>query len=179
MGRLTGPAIRQAVLSGAFVAEPYVEGNVGPTSIDLRLGSRVLVFDKDQELSTRWRPVMVDHPFRVDEWGRKIWKFVPGVLYLAATREWVALTGLCGIVFGRSSMARYGVTVESAGFVDDGFRGQLTLEIQVVHPIEITEGERVCQLALDTLTGDRQPYCNSDGHHYNDSVGPVPPHPLG
>ena len=170
--RLTGPEIKRHIQIGDIQVTPFELASVGPCSLDLRLGRelcRPRVHYPNQVLNTHhpgtW---FTEH---IPDGG---YLMMPGQLYLASTVERISLQGLSGTVFGRSSAARYGITVESAGFVDDGFDGTITLEIVVVHPILVHAGDRICQIAFDELVGEREPYVGS----YSGSHSPVPPKPL-
>lgn len=75
--------------------------------------------------------------------GRVLW---PGILYLGRTIEVIGSNSFVPIVEGRSSVGRLGVHVHvTAGFCDIGFRGTITLEIHVVHPIRIYPNIPICQ----------------------------------
>ena len=98
------------------------------------------------------------------------WLLVPGTLYLGATYERIELHGVCAQLTGRSSLGRLGVDCHvSAGLIDDGFAGNITLEIRVIHPIILWPGMRLAQLVFESIVGDRRPY---RGRYYGDS-GPV------
>lgn len=199
MSRLSGPEIRRAVQGVVrdqrLYVSPFDDAAVGPTSVDLRLGPVVKRLDHwprstlpvDDPLAvyydTHALPGLVDVPC-VDG----SFYLEPGVLYLASTRERVALVGLCGLVLGRSTTARWGISVEiSAGFIDDGFGDEegedgeygstITLEVTVVHPVRVYPGDRICQLALEPVIGERQPY-GGPKHHYQGQVGPRGPSSL-
>lgn len=100
------------------------------------------------------------------EAGLTLW---PGVLYLGATMEYTESPGLAPKIDGRSSIGRLGKMIHvTAGFGDDNFCGDWTLEIVVVHPLTVYPGVPVCQIAYSTLEGERQPY---DGR-YQGQRGP-------
>ena len=103
----------------------------------------------------------------------------PREFTLGSTLEHVALgPTLVGRLEGKSSWGRLGLIVHStAGFVDPGFRGSLTLELWNLAPLPIIlyPGISVCQLSLMTLTTpvDR-PYGSPGlGSHYQDQMGPA------
>lgn len=92
----------------------------------------------------------------------------PGEFRLAHTIETVTIPArYLGFVCGKSSWARKGLLVETAGLVDPGFTGQIVLELAVLgnEPLRLEEGMRICQLYVGEL--DRpaaQPY-GTVGHY--------------
>jgi dCTP deaminase len=96
---------------------------------------------------------------------------VPGTCTLAHTLEWVEIPAdLAATLRTRSSFGRRGVMV-TAGFVDPGFRGQLTLGLVYTgaEPILVQEGDRVVQMILHQVTWADRTY---EGR-YQDSLGAV------
>lgn len=115
-----------------------------------------------------------------DEVDRNRIHLRPGEFLLGSTREMVSIPNdLLARVEGKSSWARKGIMVHvTAGFIDPGFRGQITLELYnlstVTHTIPV--GSRVAQLALEELDrpADR-PYGSPGlGSHYQDQQGATP-----
>jgi dCTP deaminase len=82
------------------------------------------------------------------------------------------------VVAGKSSLARVGLLVESAGFVDPGFEGMIMLELANLtdRPIMLTPGMRICQLVVHRLDSPaRHPYGSKKaGSHYQGQQGPTP-----
>ncbi len=79
----------------------------------------------------------------IPEGGLILW---PGILYLGRTVETIGSNDFVPIVEGRSSVGRLGVHVHvTAGFCDIGFRGTITLEIHVIHPVRIYPHLPLCQ----------------------------------
>ncbi len=94
----------------------------------------------------------------------------PGEFALATTHETVKLPDdLVARVEGRSSMGRLGITMHvTAGYIDPGFQGKITLEISNIGkmPVALYTGQRVCQIVFETMTSPSlRPY----GHHERDS----------
>jgi dCTP deaminase len=95
----------------------------------------------------------------------------PGVLYLGATVEYTESPALAPKIDGRSSVGRLGKMVHvTAGFGDDDFKGDWTLEIVVIGPLHVYPGVPICQIAYSTLEGERRPY---EGQ-YQGQRGPKP-----
>lgn len=192
MARLSGPMIELIMLEKSdpkrrwndadgsllrdtqIACRPFLPANVGPCSIDLRLGHELRVYPEDEVLDTRVKPRTIPFaPYRFDPLR---WYLSPGQLYLGTTMEEIELHGACGTIMGRSTIARYGISVESAGFVDDGFIGTITLEITVARPVWVYAGDRVCQLTIEPVLGPRRPYGNNG--HYHMQKGVRPPEPI-
>ncbi|OPY27283.1 MAG: dCTP deaminase, dUMP-forming [Methanobacterium sp. PtaU1.Bin242] len=91
----------------------------------------------------------------------------PGEFALATTYETVKLPDdLVARVEGRSSMGRLGITMHvTAGYIDPGFQGKITLEISNIGkmPVALYTGQRVCQIVFETMTSPSQrPYGHPD-----------------
>lgn len=116
---------------------------------------------------------------------------LPGdkVMYLLGPREFILAStlervrmpdNLVGRIEGKSTWARRGVIVHTAGFVDPGFRGQLVLEITNLSPkpVWLHIGERICQIAFHEMDGPAErPYGHHQlNSHYQDQEGVTPAH---
>lgn len=150
--------------------EPWNPECAGPNSLDVTLGPTLLAYDFSGALD----PEVPQKTFEVEPWperdGRVSWMLHPGTLYLGATAERVELHGVAAMLTGRSSLGRLGVDCHvSAGLIDDGFAGNITLEIRVVHPVILRPGMRFAQLVFEPVRGVRSPY---RGRYQGDS-GPV------
>lgn len=97
---------------------------------------------------------------------------------LGSTMEYVNIPiDLVARIEGKSSLARKGIMVHTAGFIDPGFEGQLTLEIVNHGPrFLLREGMRIAQLAFQMLDlPAERPYGHPElGSHYHGQVGPTP-----
>jgi dCTP deaminase len=104
----------------------------------------------------------------------------PGEFALGATQEWVELPDdLVARIEGKSSLGRLGLLTHStAGFVDPGFSGHITLELSNVAnlPITLWPGMKIGQLCLFRLTTPAEhPYGSAVyGSRYQDQRGPTP-----
>lgn len=95
-----------------------------------------------------------------------------GALTLVPTMEFVSLPAdLCATLWGRSSFGRKGVVL-GAGYIDPGFRGNLTLCMTNLGPedIQITKGMRVIQMLIHPVEGEVE---NAYNGNYQDSHGAV------
>lgn len=105
------------------------------------------------------------------------WWLEPGEFALGCTVEKVTLPAtLCAQVNGKSSLGRLGLLVHAtAGFVDPGFSGELTLELKNLsnHTIALHAGMAVAQLVFHRLSSPSQrPYGHEElGSHYQGQVG--------
>jgi len=126
---------------------------VNPASIDLRLGGK-------------W----IDLEIGVETVSEEI-ELVPGMAILGTTLEYIKMpTSAAGVLYLKSSLARRGLDHSLAGFVDPGFKGELTMELHTHRPIVLRAGERVVQIVLyDLLEEPRFPY---DGR-YQGQRGPT------
>lgn len=157
----------RAILPSLFPEHHEVlerENRVQPASVDLtiqgplwrvvsRLGEPVRPGRSD---TTEVSPEMREVP------GPSRWVLRPGVLYLIGTRERIVTPpNLVGRVDGRSSWGRVGLRIHAtAGFIDPGFEGNITLELDVVGPpVEIQAGDSICQVSFHQLVGQAaRPY---------------------
>ncbi len=177
---LSDRSIREALAEGRIEIDPLDDGAVQPSSVDLRLGPSFRVFrnhtlghiDVKQNLSSLTTPVEsdADDPFILH----------PGEFVLGATLERVALPDdLVARLEGKSSLGRLGLLIHStAGFVDPGFDGQLTLELSNVAnlPITLYPGMWIGQISFQRMTTSAEsPYGASElGSKYHGQRGPVP-----
>lgn len=142
---LTDVAIREELESGRLQIEPLDEEQIGPASVDLRLGRSFLTPRPSEGIISMTDPVNYE-THMVDEFIVPAHGFV-----LATTTERVALPNdLTAFVEGRSSVGRLGLFIQNAGWVDPGFQGMITLELYNANsaPMRINAGRRICQLVL-------------------------------
>jgi dCTP deaminase len=174
--------IQAAINAGYLTVDPLTTGQIQPASIDLRLSDEFA-----------WLPA-VDGPFpgyvdpldppqqdyeRITVAAGDRFGLRPHAFVLAATVETVQLGDcLAGQLAGKSSIARHGIEVETAGFVDPGFAGRLTLELanNTDRWIMLSPGMLICQLVLWRLDS---PCANPYGSRvlasrYQGQTGPTP-----
>lgn len=152
--------ILQMMTEGVF--DKAFLSNINPASIDLSLGEEIR--DVDGHL--------IDKLGKSDEFVIK-----PNQFVLAHTLERINMpVNLLGIVKGKSSLARKGLIVEFAGFIDPGFTGQITLELKNVSdkPVTLKKYMRICQLCfLKMDEAPRYPYGTDKDSHYQHQMGAV------
>ena len=145
---------------------------IGPASQDVFLGPRLLrlpygvTLDPERDQSALWQDV----PLRDD--GR--WCLGPGALYLGTTQEQIAVPDtLVGLLHGVSSLGRLGLLVHcTAGLVDPGWIGRLTLElVSLAGSILLRPGQRIAQVTYHELASScLRPYAGK----YAGDMEPVP-----
>ncbi|MET0702456.1 MAG: dCTP deaminase [Mycobacterium sp.] len=166
--------IAAAVHDGRLKLDPFDPQLIQPASIDVLLDRRFRVFSNHAD--THIDPC-VDDPTRTEQVEVDKLVLHPGEFVLASTVEFIELgDDLAGRLEGKSSLGRCGLVVHStAGFIDPGFRGNVTLELANVNrlPIVLTAGMKIGQLCLfSTLSPAQRPY-GQRGNHYQDQRGPV------
>jgi dCTP deaminase len=169
---LSDRTIRRLVESGRLVVDPWDDELVQPASVDLRLGGSFRVFHNHRVTAIDLREpprnlteevaVGPDEPFAIH----------PGEFVLGRTLEYVEIPDdVVARIEGKSSLGRLGLIVHAtAGFVDPGFRGTLTLEITNLTrvPIKLYAGLAIAQLSFMALDEPAErPYGSADlGSHY-------------
>ena len=179
---LSDRTIREQLAAGRIVIEPLNESYVQPSSVDLTLDRyfrvfrnhtmRVIDVKEDQEELTE----LVEVP----EGDKEGFILHPGEFVLGSTHERVALPDdLVARLEGKSSLGRLGLLIHStAGFVDAGWDGHLTLELSNVAnlPITLYPGMKIGQISfLQMTTPADNPYGSSAvGSKYKGQRGPTP-----
>jgi dCTP deaminase len=144
--------IRAEVQSGRVRVEPYDEAMIQPSSIDVRLDRFFRVFE-NHKYSVIDPSVEQSELTRGVEVGPKEFFILhPGEFVLASTYEVISLPDdLAGRLEGKSSLGRLGLLTHStAGFIDPGFSGHITLELSNVAnlPVKLFPGMKIGQLCL-------------------------------
>jgi len=177
---LSDVSIRTAIELGHIVIDPFDPVMVQPSSIDVRVDRYFRVFENHrypfidpklpQDDLTKEVTTDMDHPFMLH----------PGEFVLGSTLESVRLgNDIVARLEGKSSLGRLGLLIHStAGFVDPGFEGYLTLELSNVAtlPIAIYPGMKIGQLSFYELsTAAEHPYGSRGAHSkYQGQRGPTP-----
>lgn len=174
------------------------EDQIQPASVDLRLGQQFIGITngldsssledtlqdmlgcrsnvEDVAIDPREKPEEDVYTEKVVESGSYL-LVPPGTFVLGTTCETVSLpANIIGRVEGKSSLGRLGIAVHStAGFIDPGFKGQITLEIynHAPRPVKLHVEDYVCQLVLSkSETPARRPYgCESRNNKYQHQTG--------
>jgi len=172
--------LRKELDAGRLGIDPFDPAMVQPSSIDVRLDRFFRVFD-----NTRY--THIDPKLQQDELTSMVEKadedaFVlhPGEFVLGSTFELVSVADdLAGRLEGKSSLGRLGLLTHStAGFIDPGFSGHITLELSNVAnlPITLWPGMKIGQLCIFRLSSASEfPYGSSEaGSRYQGQRGPTP-----
>ncbi len=177
---LSDREIRSGIKSGRIRLDPVDESMVQPASIDIRLDRFFRLFDnhrysvidpaKEQPELTRLVEAKREEPFVLH----------PGEFVLGSTYEVVELgDDIAARLEGKSSLGRLGLLTHStAGFIDPGFSGHVTLELSntATMPILLYPGMRIGQLCFFDLSSPAEhPYGTAGtGSHYQGQRGPTP-----
>lgn len=161
--------------SNELTIEPYKEDNVEPASVDLRLGED---FKRPQRRldKTLHKPLTLDSDdkkLRMEEMDGSV-ELKRNDFVLATTKERVEIPDdLVAHVLGRSSLGRLGISVhQTAGYIDPGFEGQITLELSNhgPAPVRLESGQRICQIVFEELSSPAlEPYGHEDSQYQNQS----------
>jgi dCTP deaminase len=170
---LSDGTIRRLVAEGHVRIEPWDERMVQPASVDLRLGRSFRVFHNHRigAIDLADPPRHLTEHVNVADGDSFV--IHPGEFVLGVTQERVELPDdLVARIEGKSSLGRLGLIVHAtAGFVDPGFAGTLTLEITNLTrvPIILWPGKPIAQLSFMTLDRPAErPYGHPElGSHYH------------
>jgi dCTP deaminase len=148
--------IRGEIDAGRIVIDPYVSEAVQPSSVDLHLGNRFRVFRNNRTAVIDPREEQPELTELVEIAGDEPFILHPGEFVLGATFERVGLPGdLVARLEGKSSLGRLGLLIHStAGYVDPGWEGTLTLELSNVAnlPIKLYDGMKIGQISFQRLS---------------------------
>ena len=177
--QLSDNTINEKLDSGDIVITPLDRNNIQPASVDLLLSPAIDVYynfelpyvdlrNVDPEMTKRIH-MLEDEPFILH----------PGEFVLASTNEWIEIPDyIAARLEGKSSLARLGLVIHStAGYVDPGWKGNLTMELSnhLRLPITLYPKMKICQITFTyTTTPVDRPY-GSDGlgSRYQYQYGPV------
>ena len=167
---LSDRTLKRLIEEGTLKVEPFSEELIQCSSLDLRLGYQIARYRVRDFLDVKrqnWETV-------IEEITDEGFFIQPKEFVLATTLEYVELPpDLTAFVEGRSSLGRLGLFIENAGWVDAGFKGQLTLELFNAnsYPIKLYPKMRICQLVFAKL--DAKPLNPYNGK-YQGQRGVVP-----
>lgn len=154
---LSDRTIRAEIEAGRIVFDPYDPGLIQPSSVDVRVDSKFRVFHNARHPFIDVRREMEDLTELVTIADGEPFILHPGEFVLGQTLERVTLPDdLVARLEGKSSLGRLGLLIHStAGFVDAGFSGNLTLELSNVAnlPITIYHGMPIGQISFMRMDG--------------------------
>ena len=172
--------IASEIQKGRVKVEPFTDAMIQPSSVDVRLDRFFRVFE-NHKYSEINPSIEQDELTREVEVGPED-SFIlhPGEFVLASTYEVITLPDdIAGRLEGKSSLGRLGLLTHStAGFIDPGFSGHITLELSNVAnlPVRLFPGMKIGQLCLIKLSSPAEhPYGSAIyGSRYQGQRGPTP-----
>lgn len=179
MSLLSDRDIRAALDGSQVRLRPYDEEMIQPASIDVRLHRYFTVFENHRHAVIDPSENQYDLTRRVSTAGDEPFVLHPGEFVLASTYEEVTLPAdIAARLEGKSSLGRLGlVTHSTAGFIDPGFSGHITLELSnaATLPMKLWPGMKIGQLCLLRLSSPAEfPYgTGSLGSRYQGQQGPT------
>jgi dCTP deaminase len=177
---LSDRTIRRLVAEGRIAIDPYDETLVQPSSVDVRVDRYFRVFRNSRYPFIDVKEAQEDLTELVEMDGQQPFILHPGEFVLGSTLERIALPDdLVGRLEGKSSLGRLGLLIHStAGFIDPGWDGHVTLELSNVAnlPITIYHGMKIGQLSFVQLTEPAETPYGADtlGSKYQGQQGPTP-----
>lgn len=176
---LSDGTIRAEIAAGRIVVNPIDGDDIQPASIDLHLDDRFLVFANTRQPYIDVREPLDELTEAVQIDGEQPFMLHPGEFALGSTREHIELPDdLVARLEGKSSLGRLGLLIHStAGFVDPGWRGRLTLELSNVArlPIALYAGMKIGQISFLRLSTPAERLYGSPelGSKYQGQSGPT------
>ena len=159
MAILSDKTIKEYLEEGKIVIDSLKdEQQIQPSSVAMRLGDEFKVFKviRKPYIDPKDEDDIAEYMESSTVPEGEAFIIHPNEFALATTQEYVKVPDdLVARVEGRSSMGRLGVTMHvTAGYVDPGFEGRITLEISNIGamPVALYPGQRVCQLVFETMT---------------------------
>ena len=172
--------LRVEIDAGRIVIEPFDAACVQPSSIDVKLSNLFRVFRNHTAAVLDVKKDLTGLTELVDVPADGCFLLHPGEFVLGSTLERVAVPdNLVARVEGKSSLGRLGLVIHStAGFIDAGFDGHVTLELANLAnlPITLYPGMKIGQISFITMTSPAEnPYgSGAKGSKYQGQRGPTP-----
>lgn len=151
---------------------PYNEDLVGPNSVDVLLGSNFKKLINDDYITPQSKiidPYKLKNNIGWKDYNAESILLEPNEFILASTIEYVQIPkNMYGIIAGKSTLAREGIMVECAGFLDAGFRGQLTLEIKnlLPHKYRLYHRQLIAQITFFICNEVENDYSSGKHNYY-------------
>ena len=153
---LSDRTIREELDLGRIVISPLAEGNIQPASVDVRLGRRIVVFRQPGRGLIDVRHAMDDMTEEQELGDAEPFLLSPGSFVLGGTLEYIEVPDdIVARLEGKSSLTRLGLFVNTAaGYVDPGWKGNLTFGVSNAAglPITLYYGMSIAQLSFLRLT---------------------------
>jgi dCTP deaminase len=177
---LSDRTIARLLDEGQIVIDPYDESLLQPSSVDVRVDRFFRVFHNARYAYIDVKEPQEDLTELVEIDDERPFILHPGEFVLGSTLERIALPeDLVARLEGKSSLGRLGLLIHStAGFIDPGWDGHVTLELSNVAnlPITIYHGMKIGQISFVQLTEPAaKPYGSGElGSKYQGQMGPTP-----
>ncbi len=176
---LSDRTLREQLELGRIVVEPFDESCVQPSSIDVKLSNHFRVFrNHTAGVIDVKSAVDLTEPVEIADDG--VFMLHPGEFVLGSTLERIAVPDdMVSRIDGKSSLGRLGLIIHStAGFIDPGFDGHITLELTNIAtlPITLYPAMKVGQVSFMMMTtpSDRPYGSGATGSKYQGQRGPTP-----
>ena len=177
---LSDRSIKEAIAQGRIIIDPLGEDCVQPSSVDLHIDQFFRVFRNHTQRGIDVRDAQEDLTELIDVGPESPMILHPGEFMLGSTTERIAIPDdIVGRLAGKSSLGRLGLVIHStAGFVDAGWDGHITLELSNVAnlPITLYPGMKIGQISFFQMTtpADRPYGSEGRGSKYSGQRGPTP-----
>lgn len=143
---LSDKTLMKMIEKKELIVEPLEKGQIQPASVDIRLGNTFSIVE-----DTSTGIINLENEIKYKTITTDSYILLPNQFVLATTMEYFDLPDdLTAFVEGRSSLGRMGLFIQNAGWVDPGFKGEITLELYNANrcAIELKAGRRVGQLVF-------------------------------
>ena len=143
---LSDKTISKMLDEKSLIINPLTNEQIQPASVDIRLGNTFSVVD-----DTPTGIITLENQIKYKSITTDTYLILPGQFVLATTMEYFELpNNITAFVEGRSSLGRMGLFIQNAGWVDPGFKGEITLELFNANrcAIELKTGRRIGQLVF-------------------------------
>ncbi|MBR2876132.1 MAG: dCTP deaminase [Clostridia bacterium] len=143
---LSDKTLMKMIENKELIVEPIEKEQIQPASVDIRLGNTFSIVE-----DTSTGIINLENEIKYKTITTDSYILLPNQFVLATTMEYFDLPDdLTAFVEGRSSLGRMGLFIQNAGWVDPGFKGEITLELYNANrcAIELKAGRRVGQLVF-------------------------------
>jgi len=177
---LSDRSIREAMDAGRIIVDPFDDACLQPSSIDVKVSNLFRVFRNHSTAIIDVKKDLTDLTELVEIPDGEAFILHPGEFVLGSTLERIGIAAdLVARVEGKSSLGRLGLLIHStAGFIDAGFDGHITLELSNVAnlPITLYPSMKIGQVSFMTMTtpADRPYGSGARGSKYQGQRGPTP-----
>lgn len=177
---LSDRTLREEIAAGRILIEPMDDGCIQPSSIDVKVGNLFRVFRNHTAGVIDVKEDLEDLTELVSIPEDGVFMLHPGEFVLGSTLERIGVPNdLVARIEGKSSLGRLGLLIHStAGFIDAGFDGHITLELSNVAslPITIYPGMKIGQVSFVRMTtpADKPYGSGARGSKYQGQRGPTP-----